>query len=102
MVPSLDDFKSAKALGKPLHNPALEREWAEGGSVYDDLQFAMERARKARFMLGRYVVAVRIPDDSTVEIRQTTRNPRHYTMYGPPDRLLALTDSDPISVMDGA
>jgi hypothetical protein len=31
--PALDDFKSHKALGRPLRDRTMEREWADGVSV---------------------------------------------------------------------
>jgi hypothetical protein len=36
-IPVIHDFRSAEALGKPLRNRRLEHHWAEGISVYDDL-----------------------------------------------------------------
>lgn len=35
--PVLDDFKSHKALGRPLRDPTMEREWSEDVSVYDSM-----------------------------------------------------------------
>lgn len=88
--PSLDDFKSHRALGLPLLEPAFEREWSEGISVYDAEAYAIRRAIKTRHRLGAFVVPLNVPEDGTVEYRQTGTNRRHYTIYGRPEDLIAL------------
>lgn len=45
---SEDDFKSAKALGKPLRKASFAREWAEGVSVSDTFEHAVAQARLYR------------------------------------------------------
>lgn len=79
---SEDDFRSAKEPGKPLLDPELVRPWAEGVSVYDTFERAVDRARRYRYKLGRYVVAVALPVDAAVEIEQSGSDPRHHTVYG--------------------
>jgi len=97
--PILDDFKSHKALGRPLRDPAMAREWADGISVYDSLDYAVARVRVARFRLGRFVVPMTIsPADAHVAFAQTGNDPRHYTLYGPPEALMALVTGPAIEV----
>lgn len=89
-TPTLDDFKSARDLGKPLLVPRYQREWAEGISVYDDLAHAIDRALKFRLQLGRFVVAILVPDETELEIAQTTSDQRHFTIYASAEQILAL------------
>ena len=56
--PTLRDFLSHRALGLPLPNPALEREWAEGVSVYDNFDQACQIAARFQFRFGAYLVWV--------------------------------------------
>jgi len=97
-VPTVDDFKCAKDLGKPLRDPTLLRQWAEGLSVYDDLDHAKRRARYYRYRIGRYVVAVQLDDDSDIEVERTGSDPHHFTIYGAAEDLLALAADPPIRV----
>jgi hypothetical protein len=97
-VVTVEDFKSAQQLGKRLVNPAFQREWRDGISVYDDLAFATAHVRRTRYLLGRYVVALRIPEDGSIDFAQTTRERHHYTIYATMDRVLALVDGAPIYV----
>lgn len=96
--PTLDDFKSHRALGRRLRDPAMAREWAEGISVYDSFDYAARRARVARFRLGRYIVPLALPDEAGVTVAQTGNDPRHHTLYGPPESLMALVDGPIIEV----
>lgn len=41
---TLEDFLPAKDLGRRLSNPDMEKEWANGISVCDTLEFAIDRA----------------------------------------------------------
>ena len=41
-----DDFQPAKRLDRPLRDPRLNRQWAEGISVYDRFDDAMAQARR--------------------------------------------------------
>ena len=96
--PALDDFMPHKALGRPLREPTMEREWSEGVSVYDSLDYALARVRVARFRLGRFVVAIALPDDDAVTVARTGNDPRHYTPYGRPEDMLALVVGPAIEV----
>jgi hypothetical protein len=97
--PTLDDFMSHKALGRPLRDPTMVREWADGISVYDSLDYAVARVRVARFRLGRFVVPMTVsPGDAQVAFAQKGNDPRHYTLYGPPEALLARVTGPAIEV----
>jgi hypothetical protein len=96
----LDDFKSAKALGKPLRDRAHVREWEQGVSVFDSLDYARQRTRAFRFALGRFVVAIRVPDDGSIEVAQTGHDRHHFTIYAEPDQLLSLVDGDAVKVQE--
>jgi hypothetical protein len=95
---TLDDFKSAKALGKPLRDRAHVREWEAGVSVFDSLEYACQRARAFRFALGRFVIGLRIPDDGSVEVAQTGIDRHHFTVYADPERLLSLVDGNVVRI----
>lgn len=92
---SEDDFKPAKELGKPLLDPALERQWAEGVSVYATFDRAANRARRYRYRLGRFVATVTLPIDTSVEVEQSGNDPLHYTLYANPRQLLSFTTTPP-------
>jgi hypothetical protein len=96
----LDDFKSAKVLGKPLRDRAHRREWEQGVSVFDSLDYALHRARAFKFALGRFVVAIRVPDDGSIEVVQTGNDRHHFTIYANPERLLPLVDGDAVNAQE--
>lgn len=98
---SADDFKPAKALGKPLLRPTRAREWAEGISVFDSFEHAANRARFFRFNLGRFVVALRIPIDSPIDVEQTSRDRHHFTLYGTLEQLMACVSGKPQRIDGG-
>ena len=85
-----------------LIDDRLRKEWESGISVYDRRDYAMKRARNSRSSLGQFVVALRLPDDGGIEVRQTGRNPRHYTVYATGDRALALVEGNAIPVVQEA
>ena len=89
-VPTTDDFRTTEQLGKPLLSESLRREWSEGISVYDDEDYALNRARRNRTGLGRYVVPMAVPEDGSVDFAQTTRDAHHYTIYAYGQRALDL------------
>ena len=60
-----------------------------GVSVYQDIAYAIRRARNTRFRLGSYVVPVCIPEDSDIEFRQAFDR-RHYTIYAKGAQALEL------------
>jgi hypothetical protein len=93
--PTIDDFRTAREDGLPLVDPKYHREWAEGISVYDNLLYALERARRNRTGLGRFVVAIVVPDDGSVEVAKTMRNRHHYTIYARADSGTGPRRSDP-------
>jgi hypothetical protein len=93
--PALDDFKSPRVLGKPLRYPELRREWAEGVSVYDDEDHACQIARRFKYRLGSYVIKLTVPESRAIEFRQTTNDPRHFTIYAGPEVVMALVDGKP-------
>lgn len=89
-VPTVDDFRTAREDGLPLVDTKYFREWAEGVSVYDNLDYALARARTNTTGLGRFVVAIAVPDDGSIDFAKTMRNRRHYTIYASGVPLLAL------------
>ena len=97
---ALDDFKSAKSLGKPLRDRAHGREWEQGDSIFDSLEHARRRARAFKFALGRFVVAIRVPDDGNIEVAQTGNDRHHFTIYAEPEQLLSLVDGDAVKVQE--
>jgi hypothetical protein len=99
-TPTLEDFKSSKQLGKPLRDPRMAREWATGISVFDSLEYAAQWARAVHFRLGAWIIALSIPEDSSIEWAQTARDARHFTIYSPPFEALALVEGDAIFVRD--
>lgn len=88
--PTIDDIRSARDDGMALVDPRYLREWAEGVSVYDNLDYALQRARRNRTGLGRFVVTIVIPDDGSIEVAKTMRNRHHFTIYAGPEQMLAL------------
>jgi hypothetical protein len=96
--PTIEDFKSLRALGRRLRDPAYEREWAEGISVYDSFDRACEVARSYRFRPGSYVVKLVVPEESDVEYRQTFEDPRHYTIYAESELILTLVTGAPVLI----
>ncbi|MGH2533189.1 MAG: hypothetical protein ACRDJW_12895 [Thermomicrobiales bacterium] len=96
--PVLDDFRSARALGKPLRNRKLVRKWAEGISVYDRLERAIEIVRLYDFKLGRRIVALRILEHAGIEHERWETDPHHSTLYGEPAQLLGYADDRPVLV----
>ncbi len=98
--PTIDDFKSHKEIGKPLLDDRWRREWASGVSTFDTLDYAIQRARVLRFKVGEWVVALDLPDDGSVEFRQTGDDPHHYTVYGRAEVLLALASGPATSARE--
>ena len=98
--PTLEDFWSLRAQGKALSDPAIEREWAEGISVFDDFDRACAVARRFGFRLGAYVVALVVPSDADIEIRKTFKDWHHYTIYAEPERVMALAEKLGVRIPD--
>lgn len=97
----IDDFKSAKALGKPLRDPAQARAWEHGISVFDSLDYAKDRARSFRFLLGRWIVPIRIPLSAHIETEQTGIDRHHFTIYAAPELLLSLVAGHAVAAEEG-
>ena len=98
-LPTRDDFLSQRDGGRmPTPPLGLEREWAEGVSVYDGLPFAIDRALKSRGRLGMHVARLVLPNDASVEVRQVG-NRHHYCLFAEPETLLALVEGDTIPVL---
>ena len=87
--PTVADFLSNAARGRPLRGPEVGRpELHTGLSMYDSEVAA--RATAGRFpFLGAYLATVRISADDPVRVEQTLGE-GHYTVWGAPDVLLAL------------
>lgn len=96
--PRVEDFWSLRDQGKALSDPAIEREWAEGISVFDDFDRACAVSRRYGFSHGLYMVAVVIPSDTDIEIRKTFRDRHHYTIYAEPERVLALAERSAVRI----
>jgi hypothetical protein len=96
--PSLDDFKSARELGKPLGNVRYVREWSNSISVYDDYDHAVERAAANRFLLGDRIATLEIPDDR-FEIAQTTRDRRHFSIYASAENIIRFVSGPIVSIV---
>ena len=96
-----DDFQPAKRHGRPLRDPRLSRQWAEGVSVYDRLDYAMAQARRFRYRLGRFVVALRVSALDGIEVEQSGDDPHHFTLYGNADLLCSIAQV-PARRIDGA
>jgi hypothetical protein len=96
--PTLEDFKSARALGKPLRDARYEREWSGSVSVYDELAHAVRKARGYGGKLGAYIATMNIQLDSPVTYRQTTADVHHFSVFGEPAELLALVRGEVIPI----
>lgn len=86
MNPSLSDFWSDYAHGdEPIFNQLVEPlQWA-GISTFSDEAEAIKFGRN--FVLGRAVVALDIPDNADVIVKQTGRSTYHYSVMGTPHTL---------------
>lgn len=98
---SLDDFRSQGALGRTLRSRGDERAFNEGISVYDDFDQACEVAASIQYLRGPYLAILSIPAELGIEVTQTGRNARHFTVFADAERLLALVVGDPV-LMPGA
>lgn len=75
----------------------MQREWAEGISVGDTIDSAIERARRFP-KLGAHIVKICIPEDIEIEVQQTGANSNHFTIYGAPGLLMSFITGEPILV----
>ncbi len=87
--PTLMDFTSNAALGRPLRSGSSEEArylWS-GLSVMETQEQA--RTLQRRFpRLGAYIAVLDIPVDDLIRIERTLREPGHHTIWGEPDELL--------------
>ena len=84
--PTLRDFESYEALGRPLLNEANRDLWT-GVSVQNTMAQARNRAKVVR---GKTHIAVlEIPDDSDVRYERTGDKRGHFTLWGEPADLLS-------------
>lgn len=88
-TPTLEDFKSHQALGRPFvaSSPEKRLMW-EGVSVFVEVREAQRMARRYSTKMGRYIAELEIPDDSSILCEETGGN-GHHTLWGSPDELLA-------------
>ena len=83
--PTVDDFKSYKALGIPLIDPRRE-ELYDGVSVWNtDMQAWRRAAKKAQ---PKYVSILDVPADGSVRFARTTSQAGHHTIWASPETLL--------------
>jgi hypothetical protein len=99
MQPTVDDFRPLGATARPLRFPEYRREFEEGVSVFESFGAACDMARRNRFRQGRFVVRIVLPDDGSVEVKQTF-SAQHYTIYAPPKEILAYADGDAVRIPD--
>jgi hypothetical protein len=80
--PTVEDFRSGKALGKTLIDPDLDnrRLW-EGISVYATEAQARRTARRYP-RIGSYIVALRVSQAGPTRWDRTTGRAGHYTFWG--------------------
>ena len=86
--PTLDDFLSNLARGRPIPNdPEDARVW-DGLSVYSTAAQA-RRKRRTSPVLGSFIAVLRVPLDDSVRIERT-RGDGHHTIWGEPVTLSGL------------
>ena len=84
--PTLRDFASHAALGRPLIDPAYRRRW-QGVSVFGTVHQARKKARQYP-TLGRFIAELAIPDEAAVQ-SERTGSANHHTLWASPKVLLA-------------
>jgi hypothetical protein len=95
--PILYDFWSNKEKGKDLRNKRMRREWESAISVDDDLENALMQSRRFPF-LGSHIVKIVVPDASDIEVRQTTTDKHHFSIYAPAEEIMNLVEGAAIPV----
>ncbi len=85
--PTLGDFLSHKALGRPLRDPQSEELW-DGISCFS----TEEEARRALIVVRKMVCVAELalPPDARCTYRQTGLNEYHHTVWGEPEYLSSL------------
>ena len=86
--PTLDDFTSNEAKGRPLRDTAPETRRLWSGLSVNATEAQARRRAKQYPMLGRYIAAVRIPESGSIHWERTTSVPGHHTIWGAPSELL--------------
>ena len=66
-------------------------------SVYDDLEIAQMQARRFPF-LGSRIAKVVVPDNSGIEVEQTTTDKHHFSIYAPAEEIMNLVEGAAIPV----
>lgn len=92
-TPTTGDFTSNAAAGlalRPPDTPARRRLW-KGLSVYTSMRAAEASAARAGWRNGRYLAEIVVGESDPVLVEKTLRDPAHYTVWGSPETLLALT-----------
>lgn len=86
--PSLLDFTSNAAQGRPLFEPTPEnhRLWT-GLSCWATAAQARRNARRFRRQ-GDYIATIAVEAGAPIQVEKS-RGPGHHTLWGPPEALLA-------------
>jgi hypothetical protein len=87
--PTEADFLSRKALGNSA--PRDVRLW-DGISVYDRVEAAQRQADRFPH-LGRFIAALRLPEDGSIRVEKTLSNRNHYTLWGDAVSMLARVEN---------
>ena len=66
--------------------------------MYNDIDHAIQKAREYHGNLGAYVTRIAVSTASEVEVRQTTRDRRHFSVYGEASDLLPLVVGPTVSI----
>ena len=90
--PTLTDFTSAIARGRPSPRDPEARRLFDGISVFATEGQARRKALDYP-ILGDHVARIELPDDSSVRIERTTTSRGHHTIWGEPALLLSCVVS---------
>lgn len=91
--PTLTDFLSDRAKGRPPAVEPARRRLHDGLSVYATLAQARRKAR-AFPMLGRYVAVLRVLDETPLRYERTIASSGgHHTVWGEPETLLECVEA---------
>jgi hypothetical protein len=91
--PTAADFESEAAQGKPPRSPApLVQHVHDSISVWATEQQARNRLR-AYSWLGHYLARLRADDAAGMRWERTFRPRGHYTLWAPPEELLATVEA---------
>ncbi len=76
------DFKTYAERGqRPVRDDPMFLRLMNGLSVMDTLESARRKGRGKPWKSRGYVAELLLPDEETVTIEQTTRDPHHYTLW---------------------